>query len=223
MSIFKNSAGHNWRPGAKVLAYFDEDGYWYPAQIIQLSRGNFRIRYLIDNEEETVDESYLSDLQVEVDDAVECFYEPEDEYYSAVVRQVKGERVEVEYDDDGEREWTDIAHLRYGEEWEVGERAFAYWDEDGYYYPATVTSVDEDDIAVRFDDGATATLAWEDLEELILDVDDEVESKSSKDDTFYPAVVVSIDGEKVQVEYEDGSQEWTIVSKLRISLEDEEE
>jgi hypothetical protein len=210
-----------WQVGEKVLAYFDTDGYWYAAEIVQATGSDFRIRFLIDGEEDNVDETSLSELLVEADDVVESFYKQEELYYSAIVKQVKGDRVEVEYED-GEREWTDIAHLRYSDDWEEGDRVFVYWESDEYYYPATITEIDGEDITVRCDDGDTATVTSDELEMLILEIDDEVESKWSKDKKFYTAYVKDMDGERVQVEYEDGIVEWTTVSNLRVSLTDEE-
>ncbi|GAB4499818.1 MAG: hypothetical protein OHK003_17270 [Anaerolineales bacterium] len=35
------------------------------------------------------------------------------------------------------------------EYWNEGDRAFAFWDEDEYFYPATIISIDGEDIYIR--------------------------------------------------------------------------
>ena len=37
------------------------------------------------------------------------------------------------------------------EYWSEGSRAFAFWDEDEYFYPATIVTIEGDDIFIRFE------------------------------------------------------------------------
>ncbi|MBK9207598.1 MAG: hypothetical protein IPL71_04560 [Anaerolineales bacterium] len=39
------------------------------------------------------------------------------------------------------------------EYWNEGDRTFAFWDDDEYFYPATILSIEGDDISIRFDTG----------------------------------------------------------------------
>jgi len=104
--------------------------------------------------------------------------------------------------------------------WTEGNRAFAFWDEDEYFYPATVVTIEEDDIFVRFDTGEEEWTNADYLEEFLVDVDDEVECRSAQDDLYYNVLVLSVDGERVEVEYEDESTEWTTLSRLRFFVDE---
>ena len=104
--------------------------------------------------------------------------------------------------------------------WTEGNRAFAFWDEDEYFYPATVITIEGDDIFVRFDSGEEEWTNADYLEEFLVDVDDEVECKSVQDDLYYNVLVLSVDGERVEVEYEDESTEWTTLSRLRFFVDE---
>ncbi|MFN8411599.1 MAG: hypothetical protein U0Z26_04350 [Anaerolineales bacterium] len=107
------------------------------------------------------------------------------------------------------------------EYWNEGDRAFAYWDEDEYFYPATVTKIDGDDIYIRFDTGEEEWTNADYLEEFIVEVDEEVECKSAKDDLYYDVIIIDVDGDRVEVEFEDETTEWSTLSRLRFFLDEE--
>lgn len=88
------------------------------------------------------------------------------------------------------------------EYWTEGGRAFAFWDEDEYFYPATIITIEGEDIYVRFDTGEEEWTDADYLEEFLVEVDDEVECKSAQDDLYYDVVVLNVDGERVEVEYD---------------------
>ncbi|MFT3895049.1 MAG: agenet domain-containing protein [Anaerolineales bacterium] len=106
------------------------------------------------------------------------------------------------------------------EYWNEGDRVFAYWDEDEYFYPATIISIDEDDnIYVRFDTGEEEWTTAEYLDEYSAEVDQEVECKSAQDDLYYDVTILNVDGDKVEVEYENETTEWTTLECLRFYME----
>ena len=105
--------------------------------------------------------------------------------------------------------------------WTVGNRAFAYWDEDEYFYPATIVTIDGDDIFVRFDTGEEEWTNAEYLEEFIVEVDDEVECKSTQDNLYYDVTILDVDGDRVEVGYEDETSEWSTLSRLRFFVDEE--
>jgi hypothetical protein len=107
------------------------------------------------------------------------------------------------------------------EYWTEGNRAFAFWDDDEYFYPATIITIDGDDIFVRFDTGEEEWTNADYLEEFIVEVDDEVECKSAQDNLFYDVVVLDVDGDRVEVEYEDETSEWSTLSRLRFFVDEE--
>lgn len=106
------------------------------------------------------------------------------------------------------------------EYWNEGDRVFAYWDEDDYFYPATILNIADEDIFIRFDTGEEEWTQEEFLEEYAVSTDEEVECKASKDDQFYDVTVRNVDGDRVEVEFSDGSTEWTTLSRIRFYIED---
>lgn len=107
------------------------------------------------------------------------------------------------------------------EYWTVGNRVFAFWDEDEYFYPATITEIDGEDIGIRYDTGEEEWTTADYIEEFNVDVDEEVECKSAEDGQYYDVVVLEVDGEKIEVEFEDGTTEWSTFSKVRFFVEEE--
>jgi hypothetical protein len=105
------------------------------------------------------------------------------------------------------------------EYWKEGQRAFAYWDEDEYFYPATIVSIEDEDIYIRFDTGEEEWTTAEYLEEYAAETGEEVECKFSQNDLYYNAVVLEADGERIQVKYEDGVTEWSALNRIRFYID----
>jgi len=105
--------------------------------------------------------------------------------------------------------------------WTEGNRAFAFWDEDEYFYPTTIIALDGEDIFIRFDTGEEEWTNADYLEEFIVEVDDEVECKSTQDNLYYDVTVLDVDGDRVEVEYEDETSEWSTLSRLRFFVDED--
>lgn len=99
-------------------------------------------------------------------------------------------------------------------------RVFAYWDEDDYFYPATILNIADEDIFIRFDTGEEEWTEEEFLEEYAVSADEDVECKASKDDQYYDVTVRSADGDRLEVEFSDGSTEWTTLNRIRFYIEE---
>ena len=52
-------------------------------------------------------------------------------------------------------------------------------------------------------------------------MDDEVECKSTRDNLYYDVTVLNVDGDRVEVEYEDETSEWSTLSRLRFFIDEE--
>lgn len=103
----------------------------------------------------------------------------------------------------------------------IKNRVFAYSEDDEYYYPATITQIESDDIYIRYDDGEEEWTTSDYLSPLEVAVGDEVESLWSEDEEYYMAEVLEVKGEQVRIQWEDDeSEEWTTLSALR-SWDDE--
>ena len=213
----------SWRAGDRALAFWDADGYWYPATIVSINRdGDIQIKY-DDGDEEVTDADFLDDLIVAVGDYVEIKSADGDGYHEAEVLDVQGERIQVGYEDDS-TEWTTVGSLRVPdwENWEEGDRVFAYWDGDGYFYPAEITAIDDTGIHLRYEDGTEEVSDSDYVEQLEVMVGEGVECKAD-DGLYYEAEIVDVDDGKVQVQFEDESTEWTDIGNIRILAVDVEE
>jgi len=104
--------------------------------------------------------------------------------------------------------------------WTEGDRAFAFWDEDEYFYPATIITIEEEDIFIRFDSGEEEWTSANYLEEFRVEVDDQVECKAP-DDVYYDVTVLSVDGDRVEVEYDNETTEWSTLSRLRFFVDED--
>lgn len=104
--------------------------------------------------------------------------------------------------------------------WNEGDRVYAYWDEDDYFYPATILEITEEDILIRFDTGEEEWTQADYLEEYAVSANEEVECKSAKDDMYYDVTVLAVNGDQVQVSFDDGSSEWTTLNRIRFYIEE---
>jgi hypothetical protein len=105
------------------------------------------------------------------------------------------------------------------EYWNEGDRVYAYWEEDEYFYPATIVQIDGDDIYIAYDTGEEEWTTADYLDEYAAEVDQEVECQSALDDMYYDVTIVNVDGDKVEVKYEDETTEWTTLNRLRFYVE----
>lgn len=105
------------------------------------------------------------------------------------------------------------------EYWNEGDRVYAYWEEDEYFYPATIITIEGDDLYVGYDTGEEEWTTAEYLDEFSAEVDQEVECQSAEDDLYYDVTIINVDGDKVEVEYEDESTEWTSLDRLRFYVD----
>ncbi len=209
-----------WKVDSRAFAYWEEDGYWYPATITQVDGDDIEICYDYDNEKEVVTEDYLVELSVAEGDEVESWSAANESFYLATIKEIQGDRILVEYEN-GITEWTDLTKLRVSGDWQVDDGVFAYWEDDGYWYPATIIEIDGDEITIEYDSGEEEITNGDYLIDLYVEVGDEVESLWEKDDKYYAATVLEVRDEDVLVKYEDGSTEWSNYERLRLADQEE--
>jgi len=101
-------------------------------------------------------------------------------------------------------------------DWNVGDWVFAYWEEDGYWYPAEITSINAESYEVKYDDGTTEWIESDSLAEYSTEAGEEgAEAYYESDDTYYEVTILEVNEEQVKVQYEDETVEWTDLSNLR--------
>ena len=105
------------------------------------------------------------------------------------------------------------------EYWNEGDRVFAYWEDDEYFYPAEIISVEKDEIYIRFDTGEEEWTTADYLDESSAEAGQEVECKSVQDNLYYDVTILNVEGDKVEVEYENETTEWTTLERLRFYME----
>lgn len=101
-----------------------------------------------------------------------------------------------------------------------GDRVLAPWERE-WLYPGTVRDVDEDEelVEIEFDDGDACRASPVLLREIDLRKGDFVAARRDRTEKRYaPATVVTVAGETVTVEYEDGEEEEIGVEFLRVPV-----
>ncbi|MBA3534014.1 MAG: hypothetical protein H0T73_19005 [Ardenticatenales bacterium] len=110
-----------------------------------------------------------------------------------------------------------------GDSWKVEDRVFAHWGDDGYYYPAVITKIKDDDIQILYDDtdGGEVWLTSDTIAEMSLTEGDDIECYWPDDETYYTAKVLKFEGDKIKVRYtEDDSEGWTEWENVRTWYEE---
>jgi hypothetical protein len=215
-------APRRWEVCDRVLAcWFDLD--WYPG--IVLAAEEDRVMVLFDTGSQVpVALDRVRRFALAVGDAVLCRRGAGPEFVAGEVTRLEGEKVQVRYDD-GEEEWTSVRLLRlHRDEWfaeggleglAVGNRVLACWF-DLYWYPGVILSVEGKRVHITFDDGDQALVTPDRVQELKIGVGDRVFCRWRGGPAFYPGEVMQQDGEKIQVRYDDGDEEWTSVRMVRV-------
>jgi hypothetical protein len=100
--------------------------------------------------------------------------------------------------------------------WQTGDRVLASRPSGPHLYPGTVHSQDGSALHVFFDDGEEARVPAGQLYPLQVEPGDRIEVRLPATRHYTPAVVGRCDGERLSIELEDGTQEWTSSGMIRI-------
>ena len=101
----------------------------------------------------------------------------------------------------------------------VGRRVFGRWSPDGFWYPATIKAIREGKYFVHFDDNDQKWLDEGELTTSQPAVGDRVEGDWLAKGGFYKGKVTAGAGEKVHILYDDGDEEDTTISYLRVAYD----
>ena len=100
---------------------------------------------------------------------------------------------------------------------EVGDRVLARWPaEIDWWYPGVVCMADDDRLFVQFDDGDRAWVGP--FEALPLDLAEgtHVHGRWQGGKQYLSGVVAEKTGDALRIVYDDGDEEWTSVSMVRV-------
>jgi hypothetical protein len=216
-----------WKSGDRVLASRPSDPHLYPGTV-QFPDGDKMDVAFDDGESARVTAGQATALTIDAGDRVEVRLPATRTYTPATVTRRDGDRLSVEFEG-GEQEWTSLGKVRVdarqwksraaqprGPSWIAGDRVLAQWSGDAFWYPGTVQGAEGGRLHVCFDDGDREWLPPEKLAPLDVKAGDRVFGRWQHGPIFYPGRVTRRDGEKIDIQYDDGDRETTTVSMVRL-------
>ena len=103
----------------------------------------------------------------------------------------------------------------------VGSRVLAMWPvEVEWWYPGVVCGLAGAEFEIQFDDGDRTVVTQGELLPLAIGVGTRVWGRYQGGRFYYPGKVSEQRGEAIHIEYDDGDQEWTTVTMVRIHEDD---
>jgi hypothetical protein len=219
-----------WRTGDRILAARAGEPYLYPATVLEDVSGTMHVAF-DDGSEARVPSAAVRKLEFAAGDRVEVRLPAGKTYSPATVQRCEAGKVCVTHAD-GEQEWTSPGMVRVQagapraapvppltpHSWVVGDRVLARWGGDGLWYPGTVQGLDGRQLQIAFDDGDRELMLPDRVAMLDLPEGTRVQGRWKGGPQFYAGRVAARDGEKVQIKYDDGDEEWTTVSFVRLRL-----
>ncbi len=108
--IFGLSALQAFDIGDRVMADWSGDTYYYPGTVILIEENRYFVIF-DDFDREWLDTDLLRPEDIDAGSRVECRWEGDFVYYPGAVRKRVKDAIHVLYDD-GDEEFTTIAHIR---------------------------------------------------------------------------------------------------------------
>jgi hypothetical protein len=99
--------------------------------------------------------------------------------------------------------------------WQVGDRVLASWM-DAYFYPGRIRQIQGDSCEIAFDDGDMAWVHRANVRKPDIRAGSQVFCRFHGGPAYLSGSVRTQNGEKIQVEYENGEKEWTTLSMVRV-------
>jgi hypothetical protein len=212
------------RPGDRVLAPWEPDCL-YAGRVAEVSGDQAMIQF-DDGDAGWVPLSRVRPLAVPVRQKVFSRRRMGHVFFPGEVAAVDGDRVRVVFAD-GQEEWTTVAALRipcqpgpgaqpvkvashqaFQGSLSEGARVWAPW-QGGVLYAGTVDRLRGEEAHIRFDDGDAGWVLRAQLLPLDIPVGARLLVRRRMGAQVYPGTVIAVQGERVHIQYEDGSQEWT--------------
>ena len=220
-----------WTTGDRILAHRPPGDFWYPGVIRHIQDERFFIIY-DDGEDGFVKAKQMMPLKLEPGGQVFVRTPPSRDYEPARIVDKQDDRLQLEHET-GRLAWAATAQIRVQREasmrprataaapsvWAVGDRVFACWL-DLCWYSASVLAIDGDQLSIVFDHGGHGLLPPEKIHGLELAEGDRVHGRWKAGPDFFPGVIARRDGEVVNVDYDDGDHETTLVRLLRLERDE---
>jgi hypothetical protein len=225
-----------WTKGDRVLAWRSPGKFWYPGVIRHIQEDRYFIIY-DDGEDGFVKEKEMMPFQLEVGDRIYASPAGERDYEPARIVDKQEDQLQLQYDS-GTFAWAPTGRIRIEPgvlktkpsvatevEWRLGDRVFACWH-DLFWYAGSVLNGGEvgdggaELVTVVFDHGGVAKLPARQIHTLALREGEIVQGRWKAGNEFYPGKVVSRDGDLVEIDYDDGDHETTLIRLLRLERDE---
>jgi hypothetical protein len=212
-------AQSGWIDGDRVLARWGGDFFWYPGTVQGVKGGRVNVCF-DDGGRERVAAEHVVKLDLAVGSRVFGRWKGGPAFFPGRITKMEGERIHIQYDD-GDQEWTTVSVVRVRRgtgpvPWKVGQRVLAQWGPEPFYYPGVVRSIQDDLLAIQYDDGDRGQVLPEQVLPLDLDVGDVVYARWQGGPYYYPARIERKNADDIFVQYDDGRSEWTTISLVRV-------
>ncbi len=97
----------------------------------------------------------------------------------------------------------------------AGARVLAIWPADGLWYPGEVVAVLDADVKVSFDDGDVLMVRKSQVRSLDWTRGSRLQCNWKNKGKYYPGTVQGMQGEEIELLYDDGYRELMTVSRCR--------
>ena len=216
--------------GERVLAYRGPGEYWYPGVIRHIQDERYFVIY-DDGEDGFVKDQEMLPFQLEVGDRIDACPDGQRDYKPARIIDKRDDQLQLRYAD-GSFAWAPIGRIRVQPnalkstvmqadrtDWQVGDRVLACWF-DLCWHAGTVLEADGEEIRVVFDHGGVGSLSPGQVHAVELEEGDRVEARWRAENEFYAGAIVRRDGEILEIAYDDGDSETTLLRLVRLERDD---
>ncbi len=205
--------------GTKVFGYWEADGFWYPATVLNETAAGVDVRFDDDGTERTLPEGQITNIALEVGQVVEGNFLGQGFYYEGEIGAIDGDNITINYND-GDVETTTVANIRvepfYTTGFAIGQLVFARWASDGYWYPGQITAINGENYDVQFDDGDTDTVDAKGISYHTVTEGSRVEGNWLAGGLYYPGRITHRRGSAIHIVYDDGDEEDTTLGFVRL-------
>jgi hypothetical protein len=214
--------------GERVFGRKGQEDHWYTGTIRHVDGERFYVIF-DDGDDALLESRRLKSLDLHIGDQVFARLPMELEFKPARLVAWDDDKVRVQWGDGGE-DWTSYGMIRlqpqvefkplvHGRQWAEGDRVFACWH-DLFWYPGEVLARNGDQYHVVLDNGNQALVSGDRMRPLTLEAGDKVLARWKGGPEYYAGEVVTCRGEVIQVNYEDGDEETTLVRLVRLQRDE---
>jgi hypothetical protein len=207
--------------GARYFCRWEPTGLYYEVAVEKTEDGKCFVRYTMDGTTEWAPQCRVGKVKIAVGDPVEVKWWKDKLYYRATITEVSGDNISVRWHEGGSVEETPISQIRvkllHSDGRQVGEAVLGRWEANGYWYPGKIEEIRDGKYRVVYDAGDESWLSAEHVLPYLPTFYDKVEAKWSGDGLYYKGEITRRDGNKVRVQWEDGTSEERTMSHLRIA------